>query len=260
VGFFTSTVPLPGEPAAGLYSALCNRARSILSGEHAAAPETLLPACWWPLESQDLDDPDFFFRSNPSIDVTVPKQWLIQQRVIAAANPDSAALNDFGSQHLNAHIEGASTGIDSWNLAPYWSHWSHPSLDLDRLLRESRAIVCGIDAGGMDDLTSIVVIGATADGRCLVWSHCWLTRQWPSPCSRRARRPVFTILPTSRCKPQGQALSGRRAPYLSGGPMQDLPADISSELFYLRQEGRDLKADLMPVKKEGEGAEVDSMP
>jgi phage terminase large subunit-like protein len=183
VGFYCSTAPLPSETSAGLYATLRNRSRSILSGEHEAAPETLLPVCFEPLPEQDLDNPDLWFRSNPSIDVTVPKAWLMQQHAIAKANRDPRELEDFYSQHVNAIRDTSAVGIDGWPPAREWSRWVDPGFDIDRLLDRAESTYAAVDAGGMDDLSALVVVVRDSSGRFYVWSHAWLTRHgygaWP---------------------------------------------------------------------------------
>lgn len=182
----TTTKPLPGETMAGVYSSLRNRAVAIIGGE-SSRDESLLPTIFEPLPDTDISTSfgltDALWRANPSMGTTVTEAWLRQQYDIATASMDVTDLDIYRSQHLNQFVEGSAAGIDGWPPAREWTTWTDPTLTFDRFLSESTETFAGVDAGGHDDLSAIVLLGRTAEGRMLVWSRAWLTRHgyetWP---------------------------------------------------------------------------------
>jgi phage terminase large subunit-like protein len=89
---------------------------------------------------------------------------------------DPAALRDFRSQNLNITPE-TSAGMDKWLSVAEWDAAADETLTLEALLNEARFVYVGCDAGGLDDLSAITVLGKCADDRILAWSHQWISRR-----------------------------------------------------------------------------------
>jgi phage terminase large subunit-like protein len=70
-----------------------------------------------------------------------------------------------------------SAGVDRWLSLAEWDTAADASLTLEALIAECRYVYIGVDAGGLDDLSAIGVLGKTADGRYLFWSHQWISRR-----------------------------------------------------------------------------------
>jgi phage terminase large subunit-like protein len=67
--------------------------------------------------------------------------------------------------------------LGRWIPLRQWDDAADDTLTLDALLRESVRVAIGCDAGGLDDPAAVSVIGETDDGRFLIWSTQWLSRQ-----------------------------------------------------------------------------------
>ena len=171
MGIYISTAPLG--LASGVYAAMIARARRILSGE--AQDDRLLPVLFELFEDADLDAPYLWWMANPSLGTTITLEWLEQEHRIAKADPDPFALANFYSQHLNIHAQ-ERIGVDRWLPLAVWDRYADPELTLERVIRESDHLFCSVDAGGRDDPSVLLVMGQTARGQFLVWSHQWLHR------------------------------------------------------------------------------------
>src|SRR5262249_38117353 len=93
-----------------------------------------------------------------------------------SARSDPAALRDFRSQNLNV-LPDESAGVDRWLALADWDAAADPTLTLESLVEESEVIWAGTDAGGLDDLSAVSLLGRTSDDRFLFWGHQWLSRQ-----------------------------------------------------------------------------------
>lgn len=174
MGWYITTAPIAGEPAAGAYIANYNRARKILEGR-ATIEERMLPVMFEMPDEADPHDRRYWWMPNPNLDVTFSRNWLEQQYGVAREDPDPAVLAEFFSQHLNKIAEGSAGGFDSWILSRRWDEWADPSITLERIIAECVEVYGGVDAGGQADMTGLLLLGRTPEGTWLVWSHAWLT-------------------------------------------------------------------------------------
>ena len=174
IGYYITTAPIAGEPAAGIYLGIYNRARRILDGE--AEEENLLPVLFELPEEADPHDQSIWWMPNPSMGTTVTMPWMKRQYDIAAADPDPIVLAEFFSQHLNAQVSDIVAGLESWLIASRWSTWTDRSITLSRIRNDCSEIFAGIDVGGQADMTGLVIMGKRGD-TWLLWSKAWLTKE-----------------------------------------------------------------------------------
>ena len=162
----------PAERSAGIFQSTLAKARRVIAGEEVD-PRFFAWLCEIP-EHLDPEDPENWHWSNPSLGYTVRLERLIANRESAKSDPE--ALRDFNSQNLNIQPE-SSTGQGRWIPLATWDEAADDTLTLDALLRKSKRVAIGTDAGGLDDLSAIAVLGETADGRYLLWTSQWISRQ-----------------------------------------------------------------------------------
>jgi phage terminase large subunit-like protein len=170
LGIYISTAPVGASK--GIFKSLYDRGHRILSGE--AEGDRLLPTFFELPGDTDPDDRSLWWMANPSMNFTFTEDWLHREYDIAKADPDTSNLANFYSQHLNIPAQEVM-GIDRWIPLQVWDSHEAPGLSLPRLISESEALWCGIDAGVRDDPSAIVVLGKVlGEDQYLVWSHQWL--------------------------------------------------------------------------------------
>ena len=92
------------------------------------------------------------------------------------------AMRLWASQHLNVQI-GLAMHLDRWLGADYWEDRTDLELSLDVILDRSDVVTVGIDAGGLDDLFGLCVLGrCKKTGNWLAWYHAWC---WEVTLKRR---------------------------------------------------------------------------
>jgi phage terminase large subunit-like protein len=165
-----STAPV--DSSEGIFEATNQKARRVIAGEEID-PRFFGWLCEVPADL-DPEDPANWHWSNPSLGYTITTERL--EAELESARSDPAALRDFRSQNLNIAPE-TSAGIDRWLSLVEWDAAADDTLSLEAVLEEAFKIYIGIDRGGLDDLSAIVVLGKTADGKFLIWSHQWLSRR-----------------------------------------------------------------------------------
>jgi phage terminase large subunit-like protein len=168
--FSISTAPT--ERSEGIFHSTMQKARRVIAGEEID-PRFFAWICEIP-EHLDADDPANWHWSNPSLGYTVALDRLIASRDSAKSDPD--ALRDFRSQNLNIQPD-VTAGLGRWIPLSTWDDAADDTLTLDALLADATRIAIGTDAGGLDDLGAVAVLGETADGRFLIWSTQWVSRQ-----------------------------------------------------------------------------------
>jgi phage terminase large subunit-like protein len=161
----------PPERSAGIFQSTLAKARRVIAGEEVD-PHFFAWLCEIP-EHLDPENPENWRWSNPSLGYTVTLERLIANRDSAKSDPE--ALRDFNSQNLNIQPD-ASAGEGRWIPVARWDEAADDTLTLDALLRECTKVGVGTDAGGLDDLAAVAVIGETDDGRFMVWTAQWLSR------------------------------------------------------------------------------------
>jgi phage terminase large subunit-like protein len=165
-----STAPV--DRAEGVFAATYDKARRVIAGEEVDA-RFFGWICEVPA-NLDPEAPANWHWSNPSLGFTVTRERL--ESDLARARSDPQSLRAFRSQNLNISPEDTA-GEGRWLALEAWDAAADTTLTIDRLLAESKLIVAGIDAGGLDDLSALVLLGRTGADRFLVWSHQWLSRQ-----------------------------------------------------------------------------------
>jgi phage terminase large subunit-like protein len=162
----------PPERSAGIFQSTLAKARRVIAGEEVD-PHFFAWLCEIP-EGLDPEDPANWHWSNPSLGYTVTLERLIANRDSAKSDPE--ALRDFRSQNLNIQPD-ASAGLGRWIPLAQWDEAADDTLSLEALLQECTKVGVGTDAGGLDDLAAVAVIGETDDGRFLIWTAQWISRQ-----------------------------------------------------------------------------------
>jgi phage terminase large subunit-like protein len=165
-----STAPL--ERSEGIFEATEAKAHRVIAGKEID-PHFFAWLCEIP-EKVNPEDPANWHWSNPSRGFTLSLERL--QSNFASAQSDPAALRDFRSQNLNIPPE-ESSGEERWMSVAEWDVATDTTITLPVLIAECRSISIGCDAGGLDDLSAITVLGKTVDGRFLVWVHQWISRR-----------------------------------------------------------------------------------
>lgn len=175
-----STAPL--ERSEGIFEATRAKARRVIAGEEVD-PHFFAWLCEVP-PGLDPVDPQNWHWSNPSLGYTLDRDRL--EANLAGAQGDPAALRDFRSQNLNIAPED-SAGEEKWLSLAEWDAAADTTITLEALIAEAEHVYVGCDAGGLDDLSACCVLGKTADGRFLIWSHQWVSRRGYD--KRRATNP-----------------------------------------------------------------------
>jgi phage terminase large subunit-like protein len=172
MGIAISTAAL-GAPS-GIFSAMVNRARRVIAGE--APEDRLLPVLFELPPGANPDDSSLWWHSNPSMGYTITREWLEREHAIALNDGDPTSYIHFCGQHLNMQSENA-LGIDRWLQLSTWDACADRSITLETLKQRCESLWLSVDAGGLDDPTALGVLGRTADGQLLFWSHQWLHRE-----------------------------------------------------------------------------------
>lgn len=165
-----STAPI--ERSEGIFEATMAKARRVIAGDEAD-PHFLPWLCEIP-KGLDPEDPTNWHWSNPSLGYTLSLERL--KASFASAQSDPAALRDFRSQNLNIAPE-ETAGEERWLAVKEWDGAADTTITLEALITESRLLTVGCDAGGLDDLSAIVLLGRTGEGRFLSWCHQWISRR-----------------------------------------------------------------------------------
>jgi phage terminase large subunit-like protein len=170
LGILISTAPLG--PGAGIYQSIYNRAHRILAGEGDG--DRMFPVCYELPPDVDPNNPKWWAHANPSLGRTFTLEWLKREHQQAINDPDPSALEHFYSQHLNL-AAAQNLGVDRMVPLRVWDSCADPGITLASLVQRCpKKIWAGVDAGGLDDLTSAAVVGETETGDVLVWAHSWV--------------------------------------------------------------------------------------
>jgi len=124
-------------------------------------------------ESQPWSDPKNWHMVLPNLGKSITLERLISD-FDAAKEKGDQEIRRWASQHLNVQI-GLALQDGRWRGADYWLGAKDPEqITLESLIERSEVIVAGGDAGGLDDLLALAVIGRdkiTKDW--LHWAHAW---------------------------------------------------------------------------------------
>jgi len=166
---YTTTAPL--KKSSGVFSSLYARASRIIQGE--SPHDRLLPIMFELPEDMDTDDHTQWWRCCPSINYTVPKQWLVEKYNTAKLDPDPTTLQNFYTQHLNKILVDG-LGIDKFLPVLIWRNAINKNITLQGILNNSVTLYAGVDLGFRDDPSAILVGGVDKNGIMSVWCEQYL--------------------------------------------------------------------------------------
>ena len=181
-GFLVMITTQSDQPPAGVFKSELQVARAIRDGTLTGAGAVTLPILYeFPEEFQT--DPEQPWRDPATWHVVLPNLGrsvqldLLESQFAEAVEKGSGELARWASQHLNIEI-GMGLHSQRWRGADYWLGSSEPGLTLEQLLERCEVAVCGIDGGGLDDLTGLAVMGRDREtGVWLSWSRAWAMRE-----------------------------------------------------------------------------------
>lgn len=174
----------PVSESRGIYLEVMSHARKVMAGE---VDDRRTLAVMYEIPPQlDHEDPAHWWRSNPSLGVTVQLPDLVEQ-FERAKQRGVAAVAEFKSQNLNIEPADREGSASVWVQPSAWRAAEDPSVTLDSLIAQCTRIAVGIDAAAAHDLTAIAVLGRTQAGRYLLWTHHWLSK--PGFDEQRNRGP-----------------------------------------------------------------------
>jgi phage terminase large subunit-like protein len=162
----------PTDMSEGIFESTLQKARRVIAGTEVD-PGFFGWICE-PPAGLDPEDPTTWHWANPSIGYTISLERL--KANYASVQQDPAALRDFRSQNLNIHPD-ASAGIDKWLSLAEWDAAGDDTLTCEALIAESVILWLGVDAGSLDDLSALILLGRTDDGRYQAWGHQWVSRK-----------------------------------------------------------------------------------
>jgi phage terminase large subunit-like protein len=173
-GFLVIITTQSERPPAGVFKADLDKARAIRDGKRVGA---MLPVIYeFPddiaADHEKWENPENWPMVTPNAGRSVTIARLVEDYQ-AAKDSSEEERRRWASQHLNLEI-GLSLRSDRWAGADYWERCGDKSVTLDALLERCDVIVCGIDAGGLDDLAALAAIGRERGTR--KWLH--YARAW----------------------------------------------------------------------------------
>lgn len=165
------------EAPAGVFKAELDYARGVRDGR--ITNSHLVPLIYEFTEamqsdpSQPWSDPKNWHMVLPNLGKSITIDRLISD-FDQAKEKGEEEIRRWASQHLNVQI-GLALHDGRWAGADYWLGAKDPEqITLENLIERSEVIVAGGDAGGLDDLLALSVIGrdkVTKDW--LHWAHAW---------------------------------------------------------------------------------------
>jgi phage terminase large subunit-like protein len=163
-------------PPAGVFAQKLQEFRDIRDGK-VRDPRSLGVFYEFPkrmIESGDFKKPENFYVTNPNIDASVDREYLLDQ-LGQASRAGQADLNNFYAKHLNVQI-GMNQRADGWAGAVVWERGIEIGLTLDAILERCEVVTIGIDGGGLDDLLGVGLIGREKGSkRWLGWAHALIS-------------------------------------------------------------------------------------
>lgn len=162
------------EPPAGVFKQKLDYFRDVRDGK-VIDPKSLGVLYEFPkalLDREAYLDPAFFHITNPNIDRSVSREWLLDE-LVKARRGDKKGLNVHLAKHLNVEI-GMNLRANRWAGAEHWKKGEDASITIETLLDRCEVIVAGIDGGGLDDLFGFNLTGRDRETKnWLSWSHAW---------------------------------------------------------------------------------------
>jgi phage terminase large subunit-like protein len=165
-----STAPI--DRSEGIFESTLSRARRIISGEEID-PHFFGWICE-PPKGVDPESPEHWHWANPSLGYTITLDRIRAQ--YESAQSDPVALATFRSQNLNIQPD-TTAGAGRWLSLAQWDAAADPTLTLDKMVANAVDCWAGIDIGGLDDLSALLIMGQTTSGEFQCWSHQWISQQ-----------------------------------------------------------------------------------
>lgn len=163
----------------GVFKAELDYARGVRDGRITKDPRVVpliyeFPEAMQIDESRPWADPKNWPMVLPNLGKSITIERLISDYEVAKEKGE-AEERRWASQHLNVQI-GLALHDGRWAGANYWLGAKDPEqITLESLLKRSEVVVVGGDAGGLDDLLAVAVIGRdkiTHDW--LHWGRAWV--------------------------------------------------------------------------------------
>lgn len=233
------------EPPAGVFKSKLNYFRDVRDGiiDDRKSLGVLYEFPKDMVENEQCFNPEHFHVTNPNIDVSVSREFLVDE-FIKAERDGGDAFRVHCSKHLNIEI-GLKLRNDSWAGGEFWQKAVDESLTLDTLIARCDVAVAGIDGGGLDDLLGFCVIGREKDTRrWLVWC-----RAWAHPIVLERRKDIASVL---------EDLSGSGDLVICETPTQDVE-EVAEICRKLRDAGLLPERDAIGVDKLGQPALIDAL-
>jgi phage terminase large subunit-like protein len=173
-GFLTFITTQSERPPAGVFKAELDKARAIRDGKRDGA---MLPVLYEFPDDINADpekwgNPENWWMVTPNRGRSITIERL-KEDFQAAKDTSEEEFRRWASQHLNLEV-GLALRSDRWAGADYWERCGDRTVTLDALLDRCDVIVCGVDAGGLDDLAALAAIGREKVTR--KWLH--YARAW----------------------------------------------------------------------------------
>ena len=130
-----------------LWREIHNYAEQVI--DNVVEDPAFLPAIWAAEKDEPWDDPEVWYRVNPSLGITTPEEFYQQECAKAKALPSYA--NAFRRLYLNQPTES----LDRWLSLEAWDECSERMTDQEL---EGRKCYAGLDLSSTLDLTSLVLV------------------------------------------------------------------------------------------------------
>lgn len=168
------------EPPAGVFKSELQYARGVRDGRIKEGVRMLpvlyeFPEAMQTDEARPWQDAKNWPMVLPNLNrsITVDRLW---GEYLSAKERGEEDERRWASQHLNVEI-GLALHNDRWRGADYWLRAGDSSLTLDEILRRSDVVTVGIDAGGLDDMMGLAVMGREDKTETrFLWTHGWVQR------------------------------------------------------------------------------------
>lgn len=187
-GFVVYLTTHSNEPPAGVFKEKLEYFRDVRDGV-IDDPSSYGMLYEWPekmIKDQAYLKPENFYVTNPSLGRSVTADFIHKKLRKASSGQDEVdeesgeveTLQVVLAKYLNVEI-GMRLRRDRWAGADYWERAGVTRLrDLDSLLARVDVAVIGLDAGGLDDLTGVCVLGRDKKTRAwLYWNRAFVHRK-----------------------------------------------------------------------------------
>ena len=169
------------EVPAGVFKSELDYARGVREGRIKNG--RVLPLIYEFTEAMQMDeakpwaDPKNWPMVLPNLGKSISIDRLVSD-FEAAQEKGDAEIRRWASQHLNVQI-GMALHDGRWRGADYWMGAKDPErITLDSLIERCEVLVIGGDAGGLDDMMGLAVIGRDKKSKdWLHWGHAWVQEE-----------------------------------------------------------------------------------